>query len=56
MLVVWTFLTFSIGLLLAPAAAFAVYSADVARAGARREPAFAALGSVALVAAGLVLT
>jgi len=55
-LVIWTFLTFSIGLLLAPAAGFAVYSADVARSGARREPALAALAAVALVATGLFLT
>jgi len=55
-LISWTLLTFSIGLLLAPAAAFAVYSAQVTHSGARREPVLAALGAVVFVAAGLFLT
>jgi hypothetical protein len=56
MLAAWTLLTFSIGLLLAPAAVFAVYSADVARSGARRGAWLAAFGSIVLVAVGLLLT
>jgi hypothetical protein len=56
MLVTWTLLTFSIGPLLAPAAAFAVYCAHVARSGARCGVWLAAFGAVLLVAAGLVLT
>ncbi|HET6656805.1 MAG TPA: hypothetical protein VFG61_02815 [Gaiellaceae bacterium] len=57
MLVVWTLLgAFSIGILLAPAAVFAVIAAASASSGARREPMLAALAAVLLVAAGLLLT
>jgi hypothetical protein len=57
MLVSWTLLgAFSIGILLAPGAVFAVLAASVVSGGWRRDTVLAALGSVALVAAGLVLT
>ena len=56
MLVVWTVLgAFSIGILLAPGAVFAALAAG--RVGAsRRVTVLAALGAVAVVAAGLALT
>jgi len=57
MLVAWTLLgAFSIGILLAPGAVFAVLAASVVSGGWRRDTALAALGAVALVAAGLLLT
>jgi hypothetical protein len=56
MLVIWTFLTMSIGLLLAPAAVFAVLAASGVGSHSRRDSALAALGAVVLVAAGLALT
>ena len=56
-LVVWTLLgAFSIGILLAPAAVFAVIAAASASSGSRREAVLAALAAVVLVAAGLFLT
>jgi len=57
MLVVWTLLgAFSIGVLLAPAAVFAVLAAAGVGSASRRDAALAAFGAVALVAAGLALT
>jgi hypothetical protein len=57
MLVAWTLLgALSIGLLLAPAAVFAVLAASAVGSVPRREAALAAAGAVALVAAGLALT
>ena len=56
-LVVWTLLgALSIGILLAPAAVFAVIAAAGASPGVRREAMLAALAAVLLVAAGLLLT
>jgi hypothetical protein len=57
MLVVWTLLgALSIGLLLAPAAVFAVLAAANVDSGSRREALLAAVTAVVLVLAGLVLT
>jgi hypothetical protein len=56
MLGTWTVLTFSIGLLLVPAAVLAAYAAGQAVADARREAFLAAAGAVVLVAVGLLLT
>jgi hypothetical protein len=57
MLVVWTVLgALSIGLLLAPAAVFAVLAAANVDSGSRREAVLAAVAAVVVVAAGLVLT
>ncbi len=57
MLAVWAVLgSFSIGLLLVPAAIFAGLAAGHAIADARREAWLAAVGAVLLVAAGLLLT
>ena len=56
MLGAWTVLTFSIGLLLVPAAILAGYAARQVVAEARREAILAALGAILLVAAGLLLT
>jgi hypothetical protein len=57
MLVVWTLLgALSIGLLLAPAAVFAVLAAASVDSGSRREAVLAAVAAVVVVAAGLVLT
>ena len=57
MLVVWTFLgAFSIGILLAPGAVFAVLAATRVGPALRRDSVLAALGAVALVVAGLALT
>jgi hypothetical protein len=57
MLVVWTFLgAFSIGMLLAPGAVFAVLSASAAGSGSRRDAVLAATTAVVIVAAGLALT
>lgn len=57
MLAVWAALgSFSIGLLLVPAAIFAGLAAGHAIADARREAWLAAVGAVLLVAAGLLLT
>jgi hypothetical protein len=57
MLVVWTLLgALSIGLLLAPAAVFAVLAAANVDSGSRREAVLAAVAAVVVVAAGLVLT
>jgi hypothetical protein len=57
MLVIWTLLgAFSIGILLAPGAVFAVLAASGVGSASRRDSALAALGAVALVAAGLALT
>lgn len=56
-LVVWTLLgAFSIGILLAPAAVFAVLAAAGVGSGSRRDSVLAVLGAVVLVAAGLALT
>ena len=56
-LVVWTLLAaFSIGILLAPAAAFAVLAAAGVGSSSRPEAALVALGAMVLVAAGLALT
>jgi hypothetical protein len=56
MLGAWTVLTFSIGLLLVPAAILAAYAAGHVAAEARREAFLAAAGAVVLVAVGLLLT
>jgi hypothetical protein len=57
MLGVWAVLgSFSIGLLLVPAAALAGFAAGHVVADARREAWLAAVGAVLLVAAGLLLT
>jgi hypothetical protein len=56
MLAAWTVLTFSIGLLLVPAAILAGYAAGQVVAEARREAFLAAAGAVVLVAVGLLLT
>ena len=57
MLAVWAVLgSFSIGLLLVPAAIFAGLAAGHAVADAKREAWLAAVGAVLLVAAGLLLT
>jgi hypothetical protein len=56
MLGAWTVLTFSIGLLLVPAAILAAYAAGQVVAEARREAFLAAAGAVVLVAVGLLLT
>ena len=56
MLGVWTLLTFSIGLLLVPAAIFAGLAAGHAVADAKREAWLAGVGAVALAAMGLLLT
>jgi hypothetical protein len=56
MLGAWTVLTFSIGLLLVPAAILAAYAAGHVVAEARREAFLAAAGAVVLVAVGLLLT
>ena len=56
MLGAWTVLTFSIGLLLVPAAILAGYAAGQVIAEARREAFLAAAGAVVLVAVGLLLT
>ena len=57
MLVVWTLLgAFSIGILLAPAAVFAVLAAAAVGSGSRRDSVLAAVGALVLVAAGLALT
>ncbi|HKO74108.1 MAG TPA: hypothetical protein VJU01_02225 [Gaiellaceae bacterium] len=56
MLGAWTVLTFSIGLLLVPAAILAGYAAGQVVAEARREAFLAAAGAVVLVAVGLLLT
>ena len=57
MLVVWTLLgAFSIGILLAPAAVFAVLATATVGSGSRRDSVLAAVGALVLVAAGLALT
>ena len=57
MLGVWALLgSFSIGLLLVPAAILAAFAAGNAVSEARREAWLAAVGAVLLVAAGLLLT
>jgi hypothetical protein len=57
MLAVWTVLgSFSIGLLLVPAAIFASFAAGHVVGEAKREAWLAGVGAVALVAAGLLLT
>ena len=57
MLGVWAVLgSFSIGLLLVPAALLAAFAAGNAVSGAGREAWLAAVGAVVLVAAGLLLT
>jgi hypothetical protein len=57
MLVVWTLLgALSIGLLLAPAAVFAVLAAANVDSGSRRGAVLAAVAAVVVVATGLVLT
>jgi hypothetical protein len=57
MLVIWTLLgAFSIGILLAPGAVFAVLAASGVGSSSRRDSVLAALGAVVLVAAGLALT
>jgi len=56
-LVVWTLLgALSIGLLLSPAAVFAVLAASSVESGSRRDAVLAATAAVVLVAAGLALT
>jgi hypothetical protein len=57
MLVVFTFLgAFSIGLLLAPAAVFAVLASSQVGSASRRDVLLAGLAPVALIAAALLLT
>jgi hypothetical protein len=57
MLGVWAVLgSFSIGLLLVPAAIFAGFAAGHVVADAKREAWLAGVGAVVLVAAGLLLT